>query len=328
MHKNKYIVALLLLFITTILAEEVVIKIATIVPEGSIWVKSLRKLNKDIKKKTNGRVRLKIYSGGIAGNEKEMVDKIQRHKLDGALFLQAGIDQILPQANLLKLPYFYKNHKEWQKVQKKMTQDLEDSFLSKNIIALGWLDTGFAYLFTGTAIHNLNDFRKSKTWLYPDDPLIQSCFRELKVKGISLETTAVKDALKNKELNCVYASPYLLIALRWHSYVRCCIDMPISNVIGGLLIDKSAYDSIPQKYRKTFAKTVRKHMKLLNKKLRKENKVARRLLKDKYQMQFIKPDAHWSQQTKRFGQKIAISQIDVLYSKKQLSEVKGWLGKN
>ena len=45
------------------------IKLATLVPEGSIWDKAFRRMGERWKKETGGRVRTRIYAGGIAGEE-------------------------------------------------------------------------------------------------------------------------------------------------------------------------------------------------------------------------------------------------------------------
>ena len=42
------------------------IKLATLVPEGSVWDKAFKQMGSDWKKNTQGRVNLRVYPGGIA----------------------------------------------------------------------------------------------------------------------------------------------------------------------------------------------------------------------------------------------------------------------
>ncbi|MGB6362085.1 MAG: TRAP transporter substrate-binding protein DctP, partial [Thermoanaerobaculia bacterium] len=46
-----------------------VIKLATLVPDGSVWDKALKEMGADWKESSDGRVTLRIYPGGVAGDE-------------------------------------------------------------------------------------------------------------------------------------------------------------------------------------------------------------------------------------------------------------------
>ena len=48
-------------------AQKFVIKIATLAPEGSAWMQVFNKMNADVIKKTDQKVRFRIYPGGILG---------------------------------------------------------------------------------------------------------------------------------------------------------------------------------------------------------------------------------------------------------------------
>ncbi|MCK5583189.1 MAG: TRAP transporter substrate-binding protein DctP, partial [Elusimicrobiales bacterium] len=54
-----------------------VIKFATLAPEGTSWLKTMREFFKDVSAKTENRIKFKIYPGGIAGDEKDVIRKIR-----------------------------------------------------------------------------------------------------------------------------------------------------------------------------------------------------------------------------------------------------------
>ena len=58
----KFLV-LLLLVISSSITWAQKIKLATIVPKGTSWAKTLKKMSQEIKKKTDGKVKFKIYYG-------------------------------------------------------------------------------------------------------------------------------------------------------------------------------------------------------------------------------------------------------------------------
>ena len=45
------------------------IKLAVLVPEGTTWGNSLKKLSKEISAATNNEISFKIYYGGVSGDE-------------------------------------------------------------------------------------------------------------------------------------------------------------------------------------------------------------------------------------------------------------------
>jgi len=64
---------------------QTVIRMATVVPEGTAWWREIRNFQNVVEKETGGQVRLKIYFGGIAGDELEVGERIRREQLDGAV---------------------------------------------------------------------------------------------------------------------------------------------------------------------------------------------------------------------------------------------------
>ena len=84
--------------------EKHIIKFATLAPEGSSWMKSMRKLSNKIKKATDGNVIFRFYPGGVSGDEKDVIRKMRIGQLHGAGFTGVGLGQILPGVRVLDLP--------------------------------------------------------------------------------------------------------------------------------------------------------------------------------------------------------------------------------
>src|SRR5262245_54016193 len=58
-------------------AQGNVIKLATLVPEGSVWDKGLREMGSQWATRTQNRVTLRVYPGGVAGDEPDVVRKMR-----------------------------------------------------------------------------------------------------------------------------------------------------------------------------------------------------------------------------------------------------------
>src|SRR3970040_2133930 len=64
-------------------AEPVVLRIGTAAPERSGWAREITAFSREVEHQTQGRVKLKWYWGSVAGDELQVMSRIQRGPLDG-----------------------------------------------------------------------------------------------------------------------------------------------------------------------------------------------------------------------------------------------------
>ena len=294
-------------------SQTVVLRIATVVPEGSTWVKSLQNLDREIRKTMN--VQLNVYAGGTAGEAKAIMEKIKYGQLDGGGFIGSSLGEICPKIRIMDIPYQYRSLEEWKYVFKNIRAELTEDFEKANFMVLGWGYGGFVDLYSKQPIRTLDDFRSAKIWFSTGDPMMEAIFRELKIQGIPLETSAIFPALQTGLVNCVYNTPYGLVAIQWHTHVRYCTRYPIVNPLGAVVITKSAYEKIPARFRNLFLRTCKKHFSSLGEDVEEKNIEASKDLQKRFKIQPIDPDPVWLEETIRCGKKIGEEQIGNLYSK-------------
>ena len=86
--------------------DKVIVKFATLAPEGTIWMKEMRALAREVKDATGGEVRFKFYPGGVSGDEKDVIRKMRIGQLHGAGFTGVGLGEILPEVRGFDIPFF------------------------------------------------------------------------------------------------------------------------------------------------------------------------------------------------------------------------------
>lgn len=112
------------------------IKIGTVAPLRSPWIKELRKLGIEWGKITKGLVRIKIYAGGIAGSEKDMVRKIRMGILGGAVFTNIGITEMNPDSYIFNFPFFLDSDDELDFIMTKVTPLFEKDIEKRDLKSL------------------------------------------------------------------------------------------------------------------------------------------------------------------------------------------------
>ncbi|MEP6939242.1 MAG: TRAP transporter substrate-binding protein DctP, partial [Rudaea sp.] len=60
-----------------------VIKIATVAPDGTAWMKEMRAAAEAVKTRTGDRVEIKYYPGGVMGDDATVLRKIKIGQLQG-----------------------------------------------------------------------------------------------------------------------------------------------------------------------------------------------------------------------------------------------------
>lgn len=230
------------------LAENVyTLKFATLLPTGTSWTKLLDDWVKEVEQKSNGRIKFKMYSGGVMGDEPDVLRKIRKGQLHGGLFTGYGIGRIYSPARVLEMPFLFKSVEESDHVRESIMPDLEIGFREKGFELLGWPEVGFIHLFSTKPITSLDDIRNRRIWLWQGDPLGEAFFKAAEIDPIPLSIMDVYTQLaaKHGSIDTVYTSTFGAIALQWYSKLKYATHIPLTNAIGGVIVSNHFYNKLP-----------------------------------------------------------------------------------
>lgn len=277
MKKLIALIALVSLWTAPIYAETV-IKIATVAPRGSIWMRVFNKMKKKIAKKTNGEVILRFYPGQVQGDERDVVRKMRTNQLQGGSFTAVGLSMLDREALVLQMPRVFKNEASIDKVRDAMMADFEESFKKRGYILLGWSEMGWVHLFSKNEVRTLDQLRKQRVWVWNDDPISKAMMRKLNLKPRALGLPQVYPALNTGMIDVVMNSPLGAMALQWHTKVKYMLEEPLAIGIGATVITKKSFDSLSKEHQELLIKYARKYHKKLTKRIRLDNEKAKKVL--------------------------------------------------
>ena len=109
---RKLFVAMFVSFAMLPVVQAKTIKIATISPDGLSWMKQLRLAAKDIEKQTEGRVKFKIYPGGVQGDDYTVLRKMRIGQLQGGGFAAGSLTRFYPDLQIYNLPLQFRSFEE------------------------------------------------------------------------------------------------------------------------------------------------------------------------------------------------------------------------
>jgi len=280
-HLTRHLVSLFLLVGFSALsfaAEPITIKFATVAPEGSTWMNTMKELEKAIREKTQGQIAFRVYAGGVAGDELDALRKIRIGQLQSAAFSGVGFGQILPAVRVLDLPFLFRNYKEIDLVHKDLESFFAEQFRQKDFELLSWAEVGNVHLFSQEPIRKLGDLAKLKVWTWSGDPIAKETFSAMGTNPIPLAITDVTTALNTGMIDTVYAPPLGAIALQWNLYVKVMTSLPLAHSTGAVLISKNFAQKIPAEHFKIIKDEFHRSMERLTLELRKQTEESVALL--------------------------------------------------
>ena len=259
-------------------AEPLTIKFATVAPEGSTWMNTMKELDKVIREKTQGQIAFRVYAGGVAGDELDALRKIRIGQLQSAAFSGVGFGQILPAVRVLDLPFLFMNYKEIDLVHKELEGFFAEQFRQKDFELLSWAEVGNVHLFSQEPIRKVGDLAKLKVWTWSGDPIAKETFSAMGTNPVPLTITDVTTALNTGMIDTVYAPPLGAIALQWNLSVKYMTSLPLAHSTGAILVSKNFAQKIPAEHFKIIKDEFHRSMERLTLELRKQTEESVALL--------------------------------------------------
>jgi TRAP-type C4-dicarboxylate transport system substrate-binding protein len=332
MNQPNVIKVLGISFLTVILliaplgadAKTTAIKIATLAPEGSSYIQTLNELNAELMQKTNNGVRLRIYAGGVLGDEKDMRRKMHVGQIHGAVLTAAGLSGIFIEMDVFQIPFLFEGYDEIDFVVEKMDAFFQKGLQDKGYILLGWSEAGFIRLLSTHPIASLDDLRKAKVWTWEEAPMAKAIFDEAGISAIPLSLPDVMVGLQTGLVEVVYAPPSMAISLQWFTKTKYMTDVPLMYLIGGVVIKKTIFKKLSPDHQQVLMELCTKYLGQLKLTIRKENQDAIRVMA-KHGVKLIYPSEDQIEDFKKVSQNAMNNQTGKSFSARVKDEILTYL---
>lgn len=280
-HMNKLNRTLLTLALGLVAAgaNAATIKIATIAPDGTAWMREMRAAGDAIKTKTDGRVEMKFYPGGVMGDDATVLRKMKIGQLQGGAFTGGEASILTGDSQIYSLPFTFRSEDEIAKARPKLDPMLKESFAKAGYELLGVSGGGFAYLMSTRTIHSRDDLKAAKVWVPLGDKIAEMAFKAAGVTPIPLPLSDVYTSLQTGLIDTAASTMSGALAFQWHTKVKHIVDLPLSFVVGEVVIDKKAFDALSADDRKVVESEFAAGFARLEETNKKDNASAREALK-------------------------------------------------
>lgn len=219
-------------------------KIATISPEGSMWMEKMRQGANEVATQTQDRIKFKFYPGGVMGNDKAVLRKIRIGQLQGGAVVAGSLSSYFPANQIYSQPMKFKTLDEVDYVRQHMDSFIVDGLNKAGFVIFGIAGGGFAYIMSTEPIRTVQDLQKRKVWIPDNDKLSQDAVEAFGVAPIPLPIADVRTSLQSGLIDTVATSPVGAIVLQWHTQIKYVTNIPLIYLHAVLAIDREKFLAI------------------------------------------------------------------------------------
>jgi TRAP-type C4-dicarboxylate transport system substrate-binding protein len=238
----KQLLLLLVLLASPMVAgAQQVIKVATLAPEGTAWIRELRTAAAQLQAGTQNRVQLKVFPGGVMGSDAAVLRKMRLGQLQGGMLTASELSAVYPDADVYTLPFLFQDWGQVARVRAKVDPLLDRGFQAHGLKMLAPTSIGFAYTMSTRPVRSIADLRASKLWIPPNDRVAAATCTELGASPVPLPLGDVFTGLQTGMVDTVVNSPASAVILQWHGKVRALVDTPVAFVVGFVVVDDKAW---------------------------------------------------------------------------------------
>jgi TRAP-type transport system periplasmic protein len=212
-------------------AQSVPIKLATVVPENSVWDKALKQMAVDWKEATSDRVALTVFSGGSQGDESTVLRKMRLDALQAASLTVVGLGTIDPAFNVFNVPFFFDSYDELNAVVERLTPVLKERVEAKGFVLLNWGHGGWLQVFTKRPVRTVADLKALKLYTSAGDDRMTQFY---KANGYSPRAMAMTDILTGLSTGMIEGlptPPVAALAFQWNRQTPYMLDIGLAPVI-------------------------------------------------------------------------------------------------
>jgi TRAP-type C4-dicarboxylate transport system substrate-binding protein len=240
---------LILIFITSLTtARKVVVKMATLAPQGTDVHGMLMEVGQEWKKITKGKVHLKIYPGGVVGDERDMVRKIRIGQIHAAAMTSEGLSEITPEFAGFFIPLAFQSYEHIEKVKKSLLPELKSKMNKNGFELLSLNDFGWVHWFSKELIKTPNDLKDQKFFTWAGDFRWEEIWIKAGYSPVPLASTDILTGLQTGLINTIPTMPIYALTQQSFGIANNMLDLKWGVVMAGIIFDSRVWNRIPSKY--------------------------------------------------------------------------------
>lgn len=225
-------------------APTTTIRIASLAPPGSSFVKVLKAWSRTLQKETEGRVELRVFSGGSEGSDRDLVKRIKAGQLDAAGVATTGLSMVAPELQVLAAPGLLTDDGQLDRAREKLDGQLQKMIEDGGFKLLAWGDGGKNRVFSSSEFKTPSDLAGRHGWAGEDNAIGLEYVKALGANPVRVGASGVFPGLKDGKLDVVPASAMAAVAFQWYTKLKFMTSSNFNIIVGGSIISKKKLNEL------------------------------------------------------------------------------------
>jgi TRAP-type C4-dicarboxylate transport system substrate-binding protein len=224
-------------------------KVGTLAPRNVGWAKQVEEvLMPAIERITEKDLNLRIYWGGVMGDDEDCIKKMRIDQLQAGGLTASGAILILPDWAVVEIPFLFNNYDEVDFVKPRMFDRFDQLMAERGFKLVVWIDQDFDQLYSvRRPLEKPEDFRGMRfvTWY---GPLEERVLELLGSRPIPINVPEVSASMRSGIAEANIAPAIWMVGSQMYSVARYVNDMNIRYAPALIVVTKKAYEEIPKAY--------------------------------------------------------------------------------
>jgi TRAP-type transport system periplasmic protein len=258
-----------------------VIKMGTTAPDGSSWHQIFKEMGEKWRQAPGGGVVLRIYPGGVLGDEPDLVRKMRVGQIQAAALTTTGLSEIDKSVAALQIPMMFRSYDELDQVRERLRPTLEKRLEDKGFVVLNWGDAGWVMFFAKEPFATPDDVKRMKLFVWAGDNDAIEIWKAAGFQPVPLPSTEILTGLQTGLINAFDTTPLLALSSQWFGLAPHMLDLRWAPLVGATVVSKTAWERLPREARPDLLKAAEEAGRRLKEDIRQANDKAIDAMKER-----------------------------------------------
>jgi TRAP-type C4-dicarboxylate transport system substrate-binding protein len=223
------------------------LRMGTLVPDGTAWARELKAFAREVE--DSAHLKIKIYWGGIAGDEREMVSRAKRGQLD-AIAGAAVCTDLAPSLQVTRLQGLFPNRDEHERLVRQIPH-VDDEFKKAGFVNLGVAGMGPSVVFTRAPVTSWAELKKLRLWRWDLDSVAWQQDRMMGLTVVPESVNGAAAAFDAGKVDGFVALAASALAFQWQSRAPNILPLEFDYLTACLLVRISSWDELSLETQRT-----------------------------------------------------------------------------
>ncbi|MDR1429594.1 MAG: TRAP transporter substrate-binding protein DctP [Spirochaetaceae bacterium] len=234
------------------------IKLASPVPENSLWGTSLNRIAAEWTRISGGQVRVRVLHGGTEGGEAKMRSSLDANQIQAAVFTTFGLSAINPAIITVSCPFLIRDDAELDLVMREVQGDFEAAISGTDYVIIAWSRAGWVNIFSRDPVFVPDDLRRQRLATNADASDLNTVFKTMGFQLVETDIVDVAPKMASGAITAVYQSPSAVAAYRLYTSLRNMASINIAPFLGGIVMNRVTWERINPQQREEMLRVTRR----------------------------------------------------------------------